>query len=44
VLSSQSTCNANLVLGPSVLDVDGNWTIFVDPQGPAKGTLIIKLT
>ena len=44
VLSSTSTCNANLVLGPSVLDVDGNWTIFVDPQGPAKGTLIIKLT
>ncbi len=44
VLSSQSTCNANLVLGPSVLDVTGNWTIFVDPQGPAKGTLIIKLT
>ena len=24
--------------------VDGTWTVFIDPQGPAKGTLIIKLT
>jgi hypothetical protein len=44
VLSTNSTCNANLVLGPSVLDATGTWTILVDPQGPAKGTLIIKLT
>ena len=42
-LASTSTCNANLVL-PVVLDATGNWSIFVDPQGPAKGTLIIKLT
>ena len=44
VLSSTSTCNSDLTLGPSVLDATGNWTIFVDPQGSAKGTLVIKLT
>ena len=44
VLSTTSTCNTNLVLGPSVLDGAGTWTIFVDPQGPAEGTLIIRLT
>jgi hypothetical protein len=43
-LSTTSTCNANLVLGPSVLDATGKWTVFVDPQGPATGTLVIKLT
>ena len=44
VLSSASTCNADLTLGPSVLDVTGVWTILVDPQGSPKGTLIIKVT
>jgi hypothetical protein len=44
VLSTQSTCNKDLVLGPSVLDAAGTWTVLVDPQGPSTGTLIIKLT
>jgi hypothetical protein len=44
VLSSAATCGKTLTLGPSVLDATGNWTVLVDPQGPAKGTLIIKLT
>jgi len=42
--STNSTCNANLVLGPNVLDTTGTWTVFVDPQGPTTGTLVIKLT
>jgi hypothetical protein len=44
VFSTNTTCNANLVLGPSVLDATGNWSVFIDPQGPAVGTLILKLT
>jgi hypothetical protein len=43
-LSETSTCTADLVLGPSTLDADATWTVFIDPQGPAHGTLIIKLT
>ncbi|HEX4493907.1 MAG TPA: hypothetical protein VH914_22085 [Acidimicrobiia bacterium] len=44
VLASQSTCNKTLTLGPSTLDAAGSWEILVDPQGPANGTLIIKVT
>jgi hypothetical protein len=44
VLSTKSTCNSNLTLGPSTLDAAGTWEILVDPQGPANGTLIIKVT
>jgi hypothetical protein len=43
-LSNTSTCAGNLVLGPSTLDANGTWTVFIDPRGAAKGTLIIKLT
>ena len=44
VLSTTSTCNADLVLGPSILDTTGTWKVVLDPQGSVTGTLIIRLT
>lgn len=44
VFSSTSTCNADLVLGPSILDSTGTWKVALDPQGSVTGTLIIRLT
>jgi hypothetical protein len=43
VLTSDMTCNSTLTL-PADFDVAGTWTLFIDPQGPATGTMILRLT
>jgi hypothetical protein len=44
VLKTDSTCTKDLTLTASSLDAAGTWTLFIDPQGPATGTMIIRLT
>jgi hypothetical protein len=44
VLTSTSTCGKTLSLANLGIDADGTWTLFIDPQGPATGTMIIRLT
>jgi hypothetical protein len=44
VLTSTSTCGSTLSLSNLGIDADGTWTLFIDPQGPATGTMIIRLT
>jgi len=43
VLASSSTCTKSLTLQSITLDVTGSWTLLIDPQGPATGTMIIRL-
>lgn len=43
VLKSTTTCTNLLTLTAS-LDATGGWTLFIDPQGHAMGTMIIRLT
>lgn len=43
VLTSSSTCTKSLTLQSITLDVTGTWTLLIDPQGPATGTMIIRL-
>jgi hypothetical protein len=42
-LKQMPTCTKVLTL-TGVLDAAGTWTLFIDPQGPAMGTMIIRLT
>ncbi|HEX4491228.1 MAG TPA: hypothetical protein VH914_08505 [Acidimicrobiia bacterium] len=42
-LTSQSTCSNTLTIANVTLDANGSWTLFVDPQGPATGTMVIRL-
>jgi hypothetical protein len=42
-LTSQTTCASTLTISNAHLDATGSWTLFVDPQGPATGTMIIRL-
>jgi hypothetical protein len=44
VLTSTTTCTPDLTLANVTLDAVGSWTLFIDPQGPATGTMIIRLT
>lgn len=44
VLTSAQTCGSTLTISGAVLDATGTWTLLVDPQGPATGTMIIRLT
>jgi hypothetical protein len=44
VLTTQSTCGATLTIANAAIDADGSWTLLVDPQGPATGTMIIRFT
>jgi hypothetical protein len=42
-LTSQTTCTKTLTISNAHLDATGSWTLFIDPQGPATGTMIIRL-
>ena len=44
VLKSTTTCTKLLTLTASSLDADGTWNVFIDPQGAAMGTMIIRIT
>jgi hypothetical protein len=44
VLTSKSTCTDAVTFTDVSLDAAGTWTLFIDPQGPATGTMIIHLT
>jgi hypothetical protein len=43
VRASTTTCTKTLTLTTD-LDADGGWTVFIDPQGAAMGTMIVRLT
>jgi hypothetical protein len=42
-LTSQTTCTSALKIASVQLDATGSWTLFIDPQGPATGTMIIRM-
>jgi hypothetical protein len=44
VATSAKTCGGGLTIAKVRLDRTGTWTLFIDPQGPATGTMIIRLT
>jgi hypothetical protein len=43
-LTSAQTCTSTLTISNVTLDVTGKWMLFIDPQGPATGTMVIRLT
>jgi hypothetical protein len=43
VLTSTTTCTKTLTL-TTTLDADGSWTVLIDPQRGAMGTMIVRLT
>ena len=43
-LTSQQTCTTTLNMANVAIDADGSWTLAIDPQGPATGTMIIRFT
>ena len=43
VAASSSTCTRSLTLSNITLDATGSWSLVIDPQGPATGTMIIRL-
>jgi hypothetical protein len=44
VLTSDNTCTKQLTLTAPNLDASGTWTLFIDPQGPTTGTMVIRFT
>jgi hypothetical protein len=44
ILAEKTTCNSQLDLTGLSLDATGTWSVFIDPQGPATGTMIVRLT
>jgi hypothetical protein len=43
-LTSTTTCTKLLTLTAASLDATGTWTVFIDPQGAAMGTMIVRIT